>query len=124
MAKKTSFDLFGIILMAIAILLGNMLGGVLGSMIGFGGGILGTIMVGFVIYAIYTFITGAKIEIVSGLIFAACVWVANLLTGVVGGVVGIGGGLVIFILQVVFLSLIWGFIGAKRKGQAKAPISI
>lgn len=115
------FDVFGIVLMAIAIALGNMVGGWIAGWIGFAGGIIGVFIVGAVIYLVYMMISGGKIEIMGAIIFSVLIYVAQLLAGILGGFVGVGGGIVTLIITAVLVSLLWGWFGGK---QTKAPIKI
>lgn len=124
MAKK--FDVFGIILMIVAIALGTMVGGMFAGWIGFGGGLLGAFIVGFIIYVIWAFISGVKINVFDGVIFSVLVYIAQIVAGYLEGFVGIGGALVAYLFEALVLALLWGMIGGgKGKAASKqAPIKV
>jgi len=125
MAK--TFDLFGIVLMAIAIGVGTMVGGMLAGFIGFGGGILGAFIVGLVTYVIWAYVVGARIDIKDGVIFSVLIYIAQIIAGYLQGFVGIGGALVGYLFTAIVAALLWGMIGGgKGKGGAskQAPIKI
>jgi hypothetical protein len=125
LAKK--FDLLGIILMAVAIGVGTMVGGIIAGRIGFGGGILGAFIVGIVIYAIWAFVVGARIDLKDGVIFSVLVYIAQIIAGYLQGMVGFGGALVAYLFTAVIFALLWGMIGGgKGKGGAskQAPIAV
>lgn len=126
-AMAKNFDLFGIILMTVAIALGTMLGGFIASFIGFGGGIIGAFLVGFIIYFVWSMIVGAKINIKDGAIFSILVYIAQIIAGYLENMVGFGGALVAYLFTAVILSLLWGLIGGgKGKGGASktAPVKV
>lgn len=116
---KVKFDIMGIVLMGIACWLGTIGGAMLAGMIGLGGGLIGALVVGFIIYAIYTLLTGGKLKIFSGLIFAVLVYIAQIITGVLAGTTGLGGGLIGFFFTAVILSFLWGWFG----GRGASPIT-
>ncbi len=117
------FDLFGIILMIIAIALGNIVGGMIAGWIGFAGGIIGVFVVGVVIYAIYMFATGGKIRIMGAVIFSVLIYIAQMLAGTLGGFVGVTGGIVTLVFTALIVSILWGWIGGKE-AKTKAPIKL
>lgn len=115
---ELKFDIMGIILMIVAVWLGTFAGAGISGVIGLGGGILGTFVVGFIVYLIYTLVHGDKIELVSGLIFAILVYVAQIVAGVIGGYTGLGGGLIGLVFTGFILAMLWGWFGGK-KGSVK-----
>ena len=114
------FDIMGILFMAVAIWLGTSIGSGLAGMVGFGGGILGALVVGFVVYLIWAVLSGVPIKLLSGVIFAVLVWIAQMIMGLVGGRLGLGGGILGLILTAVMLSFLWGWFGGR--GDADAGI--
>jgi len=104
------FNIMGIIFMVIAIALGTMLGSLIAGWIGFAGGLAGIFITGFVVYLIYAFMSGQKINIITGLIFAGLVWVSGIITGMVSGAVGIGGGLIGLFIQAIVLGFLAGYV--------------
>lgn len=114
------FDIMRIIFMMVAIWLGTLVGAMVTGMIGFGGGIIGTIIVGFIIYAIYSLITGSKIKLMNGAIFAAIVWIAQMLAGIIGGFTGLAGGIIGLFFTAVLSSLLWSWVGTD---EGKAPVA-
>ena len=112
------FSIFGIVLMALAIGLGSVVGNALAGMIGFAGGIIGTLITGFVVYVIYAFMSGMPIKLFGGIIFALMVWLANMMAGLVHGWTGFGGGIIGLIISAVILSFLWGNWGAGMAGQS------
>jgi hypothetical protein len=122
-----TFDLLGIILMAVAIGVGTMVGGMIAGWIGFGGGILGAFIVGIVIYVIWAFVVGTRIDLKDGVIFSVLVYIAQIIAGYLQGMVGFGGALVAYLFTAVIFALLWGMIGGgKGKGGAskQAPIKV
>lgn len=116
------FDIFGIIMMIVAVALGQIVGSYLVGMLGsLAGGIVGSLIVGAIIYVIYTFITGGKFGIVNALIFAVIIYVANMVAGYVDAAAGLGGGLLTLVITGVVASFAWGWIGGKAAGKAKLP---
>jgi len=109
--------------MFVAIWLGSMIGSGVASMLGMAGGILGAVVVGGVVYAIFALVKGEKMSLMSGLIFAVLVYVAQLLAGMVSGALGMGGGLVVLGIEAVLLSFLWGSFGASGK-KSKSPIKL
>lgn len=114
------FNILGIILMMAAIWLGSMFGSGVASMFGFGGGIVGAVIVGLLTYVVYTLISGQKINIMSGVIFALLVYVAQLVSGLIASNTGFGGGIIGLFITAVVLSFLWGYIG---KGS-NSPITL
>ena len=110
-----------IVLMIIAIAVGQFLGGYLIPYLGsMGGGIVGSLVIGLVIYAIFTFASKGKFGIVNAVIFTVLIYVANLVAGYASGMIGIGGGYLTLIISGVVMSLLWGWIGGKS-GKVKVP---
>lgn len=115
------FDLMGIILMIVAIALGQLLGGYLTEYLGsLGGGLAGTFIIGFLVYVIYTFLTKGKFGITSALIFTVLIYVSNMAAGYVDGMIGLGGGILTLVLTGLIASLLWGWIGGKSSGKSRA----
>jgi hypothetical protein len=108
------FDLFGIIMMIVAVAVGQYLGAYLGTMLGLGGGIVGSLLVGLVTYAIYTFVSGGKFGLWGAVIFSVLIYVANLGAGYVGSMLGLGGGIVTLAVTGAIASLLWGWFGGKK----------
>jgi hypothetical protein len=126
-ALAKTFDLFGIVLMAIAIGVGTMVGGMIAGYIGFGGGILGAFIVGIITYVIWAYIAGAHIDLKDGVIFSVLVYIAQIIAGYLQGMVGFGGALVAYLFTAVIFALLWGLIGGgKGKGGASktSPIKV
>lgn len=115
-----TFNIMGIVFMIIALALGSLIGSMVASWLGIAGGIIGSMLVGFIIYAIWAFLTGQKIRIWAGLIFAIMVWVANIIAGAIQGATGFGGGLMGYVIVAVILSFIWGKFGKGMAGTGKA----
>ena len=116
MVLTLKFNIMGILFMAVAIWLGTSIGSGLAGMVGFGGGILGALVVGFVVYLIWAFLSGVPIKLLSGVIFAVLVWIAQMIMGLVGGRLGLGGGILGLILTAVILSFLWGWFGGRGAG--------
>ena len=124
-AMAKTFDLFGIVLMAIAIGVGTMVGNMVAGFIGFGGGILGAFIVGLIIYVIWAYVVGARMDFKDGIIFSVLVYIAQIIAGYLQGFVGFGGALVAYLFTAIVFALLWGMIGGgKGKGGAskQAPI--
>lgn len=113
---KFKFDLIGIIIMIIAIAIGQFVSsGWLIPMLGsIAGGIIGSAITGLVIYAIYTFLTGGRFGLMNAIIFIVVVYVANLLAGYVAAFFGAGSGYISLVVAGVFASFLWGWVGGKQ----------
>jgi hypothetical protein len=118
------FHLMAIILMIIAIAVGQFLGGYLVPYLGsMGGGIIGSFVIGLVIYVIYTFASKGKFGLVNAIIFSVLIYVANLVAAYASGLIGIGGGYMTLIISGVLMAFLWGWVGGKnvKGGKIKAP---
>lgn len=125
------FDLWGVVLMIVAIALGQFIGGYLQTMLGgnFSGGIIGALIVGVICYFIYAFLTSTKFSFAGMAIFAVLIYIANLGAGYVAEAMGLGGGFLTLIIAGVVASVLWGWIGGKsakrgKAGALKSPIKI
>ena len=116
MVMNMRFNIMGIIFMMVAIWLGTMIGSSVASMLGFAGGIIGAVVVGFMVYIVWALISGQKINLMNGVIFAVLVYVAQLISGMVFGATGFGGGIIGYFITAFILSFLWGWIG---RGSAK-----
>ena len=87
------FNIMGIIFMMVAIWLGTMIGSSVASMLGFAGGIIGAVVVGFMVYIVWALISGQKINLMNGVIFAVLVYIAQLIARMIFGATGFGGGM-------------------------------
>jgi hypothetical protein len=115
------FDLMAVILMIIAIAVGQFLGTYLIAYLGsIGGGIIGSLLVGLLIYVIYTFASKGKFGVVNAIIFAALIYVANLIAAYASGLIGIGGGYMTLIIAGILMAFLWGWIGGKSAKSGKA----
>jgi len=117
--RGVAFNIMNIIFMFVAIWLGTVFGAGFASMLGFGGGLIGALVVGFIVYVIYTLVSGGKIQLMQGIIFAVLVYVAQLVAGFIGGNFGLGGGLLGLGVSAIVLSFLWGWFGGKGKGIGK-----
>lgn len=121
------FDLMGIVLMIVAIAVGQFVGGYLIAYIGnIGGGIVGSLIVGLIIYAIYTFASKGKLGIANAVIFSVLIYVANIVAAYLGTFIGVGGGYVTLIIAGIFMSFLWGWVGGKsaKAGKLKSPLKL
>ncbi|MGD0451202.1 MAG: hypothetical protein ABSA79_09145 [Candidatus Bathyarchaeia archaeon] len=117
------FDLMAIILMIIAIAVGQFIGGYLVAYIGsIGGGIVGSLLTGLIVYVIYTFASKGKFTVGNAVIFAMLIYVANIIAAYASGLIGIGGGYLSLVIAGVFMALLWGWVGGKNaQPKMKAP---
>lgn len=120
---KISFDLMGIVLMIIAIAVGQFVGSYLVAYLGsMAGGIVGSLITGLIVYVIYTFLSKGKFGVVNAVLFAVLIYVANLIAGYAGSWIGIGGSYLTLILAGVVMSFLWGWVGGKSaKNKTKTP---
>lgn len=125
MASKFKFDLIGIIIMIIAIAIGQFIssGWLIPALGSLAGGIVGSIITGLVVYVIYTFLSGGKFGIWNAVIFAVLIYVANLLAGYIAAYFGASSGYISLVIAGVFASFLWGWVGGKAaaRGKLKAP---
>lgn len=117
------FNLFSVLFMVVAIGFGTMVGNLLAGWVGFAGGIIGTLLVGVVVYLIYCLLSGIPMKLFAGIIFAVFVWLANMLAGLVHTQTGFGGGLIGLFISGFILSLLWSNIGAGMAGQSTTTAS-
>ncbi|RLG42993.1 MAG: hypothetical protein DRN81_07425 [Thermoproteota archaeon] len=110
------FNIMGIIFMMVAIWLGTMIGSSVAAMLGFAGGIIGAMVVGFMVYIVWALIAGQRINLMNGVIFAALVYIAQLIASMIFGATGWSGGLIGYFITALILSFLWGWIG---RGSAK-----
>lgn len=107
------FNIMGIIFMMIAIALGTMLGsmiaGMVGGIVGTTGGLIGVFIVGLGVYAVYSLLNGQPLKLMTGLMFAGLVWISGLITGMVSGATGLGGGIIGLAIQAILLGFLAGY---------------
>jgi len=118
---KMKFDFMGIVFMIVAILAGNWGGAYLSSFIGVTGGLIGAFLVGFVIYAVFALLTGMKLDMMQGAIFAVLVYVSGIVTATISSMTGFGGGVITLLMQAVVISAVWGYFG---KGKQESPVKV
>lgn len=110
----------GIIMMIIAIFVGQWLGsfliGYLGSL---GSGIVGTFLIGLVCYFIYTLLVKGKFKLMGAVVFAVLVWLAGFVAQYVDSMLGLGGGIFLTVITGVIASLLWGWVGGKFGGKKR-----
>jgi len=111
------FDIMLIVFMAISIIGGNVAGSYLGSIIGIGGAFVGALIVGLIIYFLYSLISGQKTNLVGAFVFGILNYLSTMLTTLVGSNVGIGGGIVTILVQALILSILWGWMGGKAQPE-------
>jgi hypothetical protein len=117
---KVTFSVWGIIMMILAVALGQLLGGYLVEYLGsLGGGIVGSLVVGLACYAIYTLLTSGAWGIMPAVLFAVIIYVANLAAAYVDTMFGLGGGIITLVVTGALASLLWGWVGGKGKGKGK-----
>jgi hypothetical protein len=104
----------GIVMMIVAVAVGQYLGAYLGEMFGLSGGIVGSLLVGLATYAIYTFASGGKFGLWGAVIFSVLIYVANLGAGYVSSMFGLGGGIITLVVTGAIASLLWGWFGGKK----------
>lgn len=109
--------------MVIAIGLGSIVGNAVANIFGLAGGIIGTLLTGFVIYLLYAFLSGMSIKLFAGIIFSIIVWLANMIAGLVSGWTGMGGGLITLIISAIIAMFLWSNFGAGMAGQSVATTS-
>ena len=116
------FDVWGIILMIIAVALGQFIGGYITGYLGsLGGGIVGSLIIGLVCYIIYMFLSGGRWSLLGAVLFAVLIYVANMIAAYVDTAFGLGGGILTLVITGFLASLLWGCVGSKGKGKVKAP---
>jgi len=110
----------GIVLMMVAIWGGTFIGNMVAGMVGFAGGLIGAIIIGFVIYIVWSLISGKKIELVNGVLFSVLVYLAQIIQGVLSGYIGFGGSIVGLFFTAIILSFLVGFV----LGPKDAPVAM
>jgi len=114
------FDIMGILLMMVAIWGGTFIGNMVAGMIGFAGGLIGAIIIGFVVYLVWTLINGRNIELMDGVLFAVLVYLAQMIQNMLSGVIGFGGSIIGLFFSAVILSFLVGAV----LGTKDAPIAM
>lgn len=117
-----AFDLMRIIFMVISILLGNFVGIYISGFIGMTGALIGAFIVGLVIYYVYSMLSGQPTALMGAVIFAMLNYVSTLITGVVGSMTSLAGGIVTLLIQALILSMLWGWFGSKGQSGVKTGI--
>lgn len=117
------FDLIGIGILTICILIGNILGSMLGGTFGTFTGILGIIMANAIIYGIWALLTGQKMNGMTAIIFIIGMFIASYGAGQIASYLGYISGILLTIVEAVTLSFILSFIGPKQI-QKELPASI
>ena len=115
-------NIMAFVMMIIAIAIGKIAGGFLLDMVGgtIGTTIIGTLVVGFVCYIIYNLVTRGKFSLLSGLLFAVLVFVAELVSGYAGSYLALGAGdLVLYAITGVVMTVLWSWIGGKTASGSK-----
>ena len=113
------FDIMGIILMMVAIAGGTFGGNMVAGMIGFSGGLIGAIIVGFVVYLVWTLINGRKIDLMDGILFSVLVYLAQMIQNMLSSYIGFAGGIIGLFFSAVILSFLVGAVlGAKESPVA------
>lgn len=110
----------GIVLMMVAIWGGTFVGNMVTGMVGFAGGLIGAIIIGFVVYFVWTLLNGIPIDFMDGLMFSVMVYLANLIQVALSGFIGFGGSIIGLFFSAVILSFLVGAV----LGHKKAPIDI
>jgi hypothetical protein len=114
------FDLMAVLVMIVAIAIGQWLGTYLLAYLGtLGSGIAGSLIVGLLIYVIYTFAAKQKFGVVHAIIFTVLIYVANLVAAWASGLVGITSGYMTLIFAGVIAAFLWGWVGAKPSGKGR-----
>jgi hypothetical protein len=120
-SKRTLFDVWGIILMIIAVALGQFIGGYLTGYLGsLGGGIVGSLLIGIICYVIYMFLSGGKWSLMGAILFTVLIYVANMIAAYVDSAFGLGGGVLTLVITGFLASLLWGWVGGRGKAS-KTP---
>lgn len=124
--KAMVFDVMQIVFMAISIILGNFAGAFLGGIIGIGGAIIGTVIVGVVIYYIFSMLSGQKTMVMGAILFGVCNYISTIITGYVGTMTNLQGGIIAIFAQALFLSILWGYLGGKAQpsGTVKTGLKL
>lgn len=110
----------GIVLMMVAIWGGTFIGNMVAGMVGFAGGLIGAIIIGFVVYLIWTLINGGKIDLMNGVMFSVLVYLAQLIQIALSGVIGFGGSIIGLFFTAVILSFLVGAV----LGSKDAPVAM
>lgn len=106
--------------MMVAIWAGTFIGNMVAGMVGFAGGLAGAVIVGFVVYLIWTLINGRKIDLMDGVMFSVLVYLAQLIQVALSGFIGFGGSIFGLFFSAVILSFLVGLV----LGTKEAPIAM
>lgn len=108
--------------MMVAIWAGTFIGNIVAGMIGFAGGLIGAIIIGFVVYLIWSLINGKPIDLTDGVLFSVLVYLAQLIQNALSGVIGFGGSIIgLFFTAVILSFLVGAVLGPKDAPVAMGP---
>lgn len=109
------FDLVGIVIMIIAIAVGQYVSAYLGGLFGIAGGFVGSLLTGAIVYLIYTLCcSGGKLGATNAVLFIVLLYIAQFASAYVASAVGVASGWLTLILTGIIVSFALGYIGEKR----------
>ena len=117
-----TFDLMRIIFMLISILVGNMAGVVISGYVGMTGALIGALIVGVIIYYIYSLLSGQPTNIMGAIVFGILNYVSVIFTGYVGTMTSVTTGIIALLIQALILSILWGWLGGKAQSGVKTGL--
>lgn len=106
--------------MMVAIWAGTFIGNMVTGMVGFAGGLIGAIIIGFVVYLIWALMKGTKIDLMNGIMFSVLVYLAQLIQNALSGFIGFGGSIIGLFFSAVILSFLVGAV----LGTKDAPVAM
>lgn len=118
------FDIMRIVFMVISIVVGNIAGAFLSQRIPFAGALLGALVVGIVIYLLYSLLAGQKPNLLGALVFGILNYVSTVITSLIGAQTNLAVGIFAIIIQAMVLSLLWGWIGGQKAPEVKTGLSV
>lgn len=106
--------------MMVAIWAGTFIGNMVTGMVGFAGGLIGAIIIGFIVYLVWALMKGIKIDLMNGIMFSVLVYLAQLIQNVLSGFIGFGGSIIGLFFSAVILSFLVGAV----LGTKDAPVAM
>ena len=118
------FDIMRIVFMLISIVVGNFAGGMVSQYVGFGGALIGALIVGVIIYYLYSLLSGQPTSIMGAVVFGILNYVSTIITAYIGGMTNLAVGIFAIVIQAIILSMLWGYLGGKAQKTVKTGIKL
>ena len=116
------FDLMRIVFMLISIVVGNFAGATVSQYIGFGGALIGALIIGVIIYYLYSLMSGQPTSLVGAIVFGILNYISTVITAYIGSMTTLTVGILALLVQALILSALWGWVGGKAQAGVKTGL--